>query len=450
MKSMFLANISHEIRTPMNAILGYAQILARDVSFSREQLERIATINRAGEHLLALINDILEMSKIEAGRVVRNDSAFDLHSVLQDLLAIYSGRAQAKGITLVLEKSASLPQHVHCDEGKLRQTLVNLLGNAVKFTEEGGVRLIAGASETGPGSFILSFTVADTGPGLSAEAVTQLFRPFVQSIEGAKMGGTGLGLAISRQYARLLGGDVTVESTPGHGANFTFTAVATEARATDVTREVESPPVRRLREGKTARILVVDDDETNRKLLQDILEPIGFEIKTATNGAEAVEVFSAWKPAAIMMDICMPIMNGIEATRRIRATGQSVLIIGLSASAFEEEKAEVLSSGADLFVRKPFKVNELLGDLGRHLNLQYEYGELGETAVEHADFSRIPDSLRAEFSRACDRADYEHLLKLCDTLEATEGPEIANAVRARVITFNYESLARLMSEQVRR
>jgi signal transduction histidine kinase/CheY-like chemotaxis protein len=455
LKSEFLANMSHEIRTPMNAILGYAQLLSHDPDLPKEQLARVEPINRAGEHLLTLLNDILEMSKIEAGRVTLNESAFDLHAMLDDLIEIYGARAEMKGLKFTLERPPELPRAILTDEGKLRQALVNLIGNAVKFTEQGSIVVSSGQAPLESGGFMLRFTVADTGPGLESEEIGRLFKPFVQSTAGVSAGGTGLGLAISRQYARLLGGDITVASEPGHGASFTLTARARLAEEFAVVARGETPRVLRLLEGQIrVRILIVDDNTANREVLAAILEPMGFETKRAADGAEALELFNAWHPDAILMDMRMPVMDGYKASQRIKATeeGRATFILGLTASAFEEDKTAVLASGADAFMRKPFKRDALCAVLGERLNLRYEYANtphapenVGRAATTSPiDLSGVPETLRAELLKACGEADYERLVELCDQL-GESAPVAAEGLRAHADAFEYESIVRLIA-----
>ncbi len=378
-KSTFLANMSHEIRTPMTAILGFAQILSRDRSLSSEQRQQIDTINHAGGDLLAIINDILEMSKIEAGRTTVVLCTFDLHALLEHLVEICRVRAAAKGIELALERAPEVPRWILSDEGKLRQTLLNLLGNAVKFTNAGSVRMRADVPAAEGENLTLRFTIADTGPGIPEEDVERLFQPFYQtSITISGEGGTGLGLAISKQYADTLGGTIDVKSEPGLGSIFTLTIPARAAGEDAGIEQPAHPVIRRLAPNQPpVRILVVDDYPLNRELLRSTLEPLGFEVRLAADGREAVDAYQAWHPHAILMDMCMPVMDGYEANRRIRATaaGNDTLIVALTASAFEEGKADILASGADVFVRKPFQQEALLELLGERLGLQYERSE---------------------------------------------------------------------------
>ncbi len=455
LKSEFLANMSHEIRTPMNAILGYAQLMARDDSLPSATLDKVRTINRSGEHLLSLINDILEMSKIEAGRLTYNETAVDPDELISDIIELNTERAHAKGLTLGLLRPTPLPEIIYSDEGKLRQALLNLVGNAIKFTSVGGV-FVTVRSDRGPkGGCLLTFAVRDTGPGLSDEEIGHLFKPFVQTETGVREGGTGLGLAISRQYARLLGGDILVEATPGQGATFTLSIAAKECfEAVKDKRASDLSQVTGLSEDSpTVRTLVTDDHLSNRQMLADFLETMGFEVRVAGNGAEAVEIFKEWSPHAILMDVRMPVMDGYEATRLIKATseGRKAFILAISASVFEEEKAAVLAAGADAFLRKPIRYEELLAVLGQRLKLKYVYRSAhastekgAESAPAPADFSSMSAAMRTAFIAACERVDYEEVMSLCEQLSSTD-VGAANTLRKLLNSFNYEAIIGVLS-----
>ncbi len=393
-KSVFLANMSHEFRTPLNAILGFTQLMVRDRRWPREQREDLQIVYRSSEHLLGLINDVLEMSKIEAGRTTLNRRAFDLHRLLRGLQEMFALRAEDRGIALELDLSPDVPPYVTGDEGKLRQVLMNLLGNAVKFTQEGyvllrvqtcsapaasGDRTARDVSHAEPGgqNVGIRFVVEDTGLGITSEEMERLFVPFVQTSSGRQaQEGTGLGLAISQQYVRLMGGEISVSSQPGSGSIFYFALPLEVASAGDLQ---EPPPSRRvvgLEPGQPSyRMLAVDDQEVNRKLMRKLFEPLGFEVREAANGKEAVEIWQAWEPHLIWMDMRMPVMDGYEATRRIKSTtrGMATIVIALTASALEEDRAVILSEGCDDYLRKPFREEELFDAVARHLGVRYVY-----------------------------------------------------------------------------
>src|SRR5436853_2113789 len=319
-KSVFLANMSHEIRTPMNAILGFSQLMLRDQDLTPRQCQYLGTINRSGEHLLALINDILEMSKIEAGRTTLNPSTFDLPVLLKDLEMMFRVRTDEKKLSFSVEMIGAVPRYIVTDINKLRQVFINVLGNAVKFTEQGGIGLRVRADREGATGPCLRVEVEDTGPGISADEQGKLFRHFEQTKTGQQAGtGTGLGLAISREFVRLMGGDITVSSQVGKGSVFVIHLPLKEGEAQAVQPKNKPRQVLKLQPGQeTCRVLIADDIEDNRQLLAQLLAPVGVEIRLATNGAEAVEVFEQWRPHLILMDFRMPVLDGHEAIGRIR------------------------------------------------------------------------------------------------------------------------------------
>jgi signal transduction histidine kinase/CheY-like chemotaxis protein/HPt (histidine-containing phosphotransfer) domain-containing protein len=387
-KSIFLASMSHELRTPLNAVLGFSQLLERDPAIEGESREGLQIIQRSGEHLLGLINDVLSISKIEAGKLSLAQRPFDLLELLLAVKSMIKVRAESKGLEVAFEVDLALPRGVMGDDGKLRQVLINLLGNAVKFTAHGRVTLRARWKDGRAG-----FEVEDTGPGIAPEELGRLFEAFTQTETGKEAReGTGLGLAISRQIVRLMGGEIEAESEPGRGTAFRFQVDLPEA---ELQAPQELKRVKGLAFGQKApHILVVDDTDENRILLTRLLRSTGFSVREAANGQQAIEEWQHSRPDAIFMDMRMPVMDGREASRRIReleganeATGHSghrTVILALTASAFDHEREEILSSGADDFLVKPFRVEMILEKLARHLEIQYRY----ETATNGEPPSR--------------------------------------------------------------
>ncbi|MCT7952520.1 PAS domain S-box protein [Ancylothrix sp. C2] len=380
-KSEFLASMSHELRTPLNAILGFTQVMSRDVSLNRQQQENLGIINRAGEHLLNLINDILEMSKIEAGRTTLNITGFDLLRFLKTQEEMLYLKAQSKQIKLIVEIDPEVPQYIRTDESKLRQVLLNILGNAIKFTEKGAVtlRVKTNPSHLSDSSLPLSFEIEDTGPGIAPEEINLLFEAFGQTEVGRKsQQGTGLGLPISRKYVQLLGGDIRVSSTVGKGSCFSFEIPISKANAGEIKADISPRKVMGLAPNQPEyRILVVDDLPESRRLLLTLFKSLGFQVQQAENGQEAVALWQNWQPHLIWMDMRMPIMDGYQATKQIKADpkGKETVIIALTASAFEEDRKMVLEAGCDDFIRKPFQQDVLLEKISQHLKVSYIYEE---------------------------------------------------------------------------
>ncbi len=411
-KSAFLANMSHELRTPLNAILGYADILKRRTGYTGPLADGLDIIQRSGEHLLTLINDVLDLAKVEAGKLELNPAPFHLPTFLHEIIDIIRARAEAKDLTLTYEALSPLPDTVQADETRLRQVLLNLLGNAVKFTDAGHVALRvwtrsgeyevgsreyeAGTRSEGENQsiepllptpyFLLHFEVEDTGPGIPPDQLARIFQPFEQVSEADRRAeGAGLGLAISRQIMQLMGSRLQVKSEPGHGSTFWFEV----ALPVTETIEQERPPAAREiigYEGARRRVLVVDDKEYNRMLLADMLAPLGFEVHTAEDGQQAVAATQAWRPDVILMDLVMPVKTGFEAAQEIRQQPEleGVFIIAVSASVLEADAEKSRIAGCDAFLPKPVKMDKLLDLLEARLKLSWiraEPKERGETVA---------------------------------------------------------------------
>lgn len=477
-KSIFLAHMSHELRTPLNAILGFSQLMSHDATLSPTQREHLETINRSGEHLLALINDVLELSKIEAGRLSLQEETFDLHHLLGGVESMFRLRAVKKGILLTLEQSPGVPQYIRADQGKLRQILINLLGNAVKFTPQGSVTLKveaqqpnteAGSQAQPPSSIWLNFEVADTGIGITPNEITTIFNAFVQTEAGRKsQEGTGLGLTICRQFVQLMGGDISVTSdgVPGKGTVFKFSVpvVPVEPPETEPVKTKSYSRAVGLVPGQPVyRLLVVEDVPASRRVLVKLLQTIGsvlpaaaagpesgFEVREAANGREAVDIWAEWQPHLIWMDIRMPVMDGLEATRRIKSQpqGQSTAIIALTASAFQEDREQFVAAGCDDFVGKPFREEEIAYMLAQHLGVRFVYdrpvaGQPAkplpggpETAL---DFAGLPADWRAELRRAVIEVNPEKITALVAGIRG-QHPDLAAALLERVSNFEYEAI----------
>ena len=412
-KSMFLANMSHELRTPLNVILGFTQILTHDPTLAPNQREDLETIQRSGDHLLALINDILDLSKIEAGHYSLDITHFDLISLLHTLRSMMAERASAKHIDLVFQIAPSVPQFVITDEKKLRQILLNLLSNAVKFTQTGGITLQVTAQaaeartvETLAASrvemslplstatpLVLEFVITDTGPGIAPTELDTIFDAFVQAEAGRKASsGTGLGLAISRKLLDLMGGDIRVRSTLGVGTTFTVRLPVYPASGTTADANLSERRVIGLRPGQPhRRILVVDDQPENRQVIVRILSQLGLEVQEATNGQEAVQLWQSWQPDLIWMDIRMPTLDGYEATKQIRAmeAEPTSVIIALTAQASQSDRELALAAGCNDYISKPFQEATLFLKMAEYLGLEYLYAD-AQTVANRMAPSLLP------------------------------------------------------------
>ncbi|MEB3274019.1 MAG: ATP-binding protein [Prochlorothrix sp.] len=411
-KSEFLASMSHELRTPLNAILGFTQLVQRDANLGSQSRNHVTIIRRSGEHLLELINDILEMSKIEAGRDTLNPSEFDLTDLMANLEEMLALRARSKNLHLTVQCAPTVPQQIRTDPGKLRQVMINLVGNALKFTDQGQVivRVDAASVHSDPASdvatavpqsyqpYAVTFEVEDTGFGIAAHEMDLLFEPFCQTSSGLKSGeGTGLGLPISRKFVQLMGGDLQVQSQLGQGSIFSFTIpVQGLPRSPETAALLPSsapetgPVVVGLAPGSPVpQVLIVEDNDASRLLLQRLLVGIGFDVKAVENGALGVEYWQQWQPDLILMDMRMPVLNGYDATAKIRALAQVAeadrlemagdrqttqpVILALTAGIFAEQHEAILAAGCDAVLCKPFQEAELLQVMGRYLSVQYQY-----------------------------------------------------------------------------
>jgi len=452
-KSAFLAGMSHEIRTPLNAVIGFAQLLTRDPNMGPRQHDQLQTIARSGQHLLGLINDILDLSKIEAGRLPLHLQDFDLHRLLDDLLQMFRLRAAAKALTLQWRLAPELPARLHGDAGKLRQILINLLGNAVKFTAQGQVTLRVGpAPDQAPGRWI--FEVEDTGPGIAAAEQTQLFQPFQQADAGRRSGGgTGLGLSISRRLATLMGGGLSLRSRLGEGSCFTLELPLSAAQGDALDLDFDPTPqggLPRLDPSVGAvRVLVVDDQIENRRLLRDLLEPAGFTVIEATDGQEALEAVARDAPQAVLMDLRMPTMDGCEATRRLRAQGHRLPILAVTASILQDGQTSVMTCGMDDLLDKPLNPDQLFERLAHHLGLRYLPSAAAPPPApaadpSPADLERLNPDARRALQNALDEGDPEAFEQALRAVRS-EAPALAEALSRRMQAFDYDALALWLS-----
>ena len=472
-KSEFVAKMSHELRTPLNAILGFSQVMNRDATLSSYQKEHLKIINQAGEHLLGLINDILDMSKIEAGKMTFNEVSFDLYHLLDSLENMFKLKAESVGLQLIFERAPNLTQYVLCDQGKLRQILINLLNNAIKFTKQGSVTLRVRDGEIlsrGDGENIdsnsplplcpspstLLFEIEDTGCGIAPEDLEFIFETFTQTAGSQKSNqGTGLGLPISLYLVKSMGGNLTVNSILGKGSTFKFDIKIKPVPTSKIeTMQVTRQIIKLAPNQKDYRILVVDDDSVNRQLLVKLLTSVGFNVCEATDGKAAVDLWSSWEPDLILMDMLMPVMDGYEATLQIKSTlkGQATAIIALTANALQEQQAAILSQGCDDFIAKPFQTEILFDKIAQLLGVKYIYEEL---APENSDrlaekqLKLTPDTLNmmpkqwaAELHQAALMCDDKIMLALLDQIPE-EHVDVKLALAKLVNDFRFDVIFNL-------
>lgn len=450
-KSTFLANMSHEIRTPMNAILGFSQLLQKDASLSASQHNHLNVILRSGDHLLRLINDVLEMSKIEAGRLRVNNAPCNLHWIINDIEAMFRLRTDAKDLWLEVEKEPDLPMFVNIDAGRLRQVLINLLGNAVKFTSKGGIRL---SMSHVPGQRI-QFEIEDTGIGIAKEEVNNLFKAFVQTRSGEMaQEGTGLGLSISREIVKHMGGDIEVVSEPGKGSIFSFSIKYKEAdsemsEVDDGNREVAG-----LKAGEDhCRILVVDDNESNREMLRLLLEPVGFKLRILPNGIDVLNIIREWNPSLVLLDMKMPVKDGYEVLKEVRSQKnlKKLPVVAVTASTFEEDREAAMTAGASGFLSKPVDKDALFKLISQLTPVEFSYSTVGldpasssEADSDTSGFSRaeleaVDKEVREGILEACQIGDFN---KLDPLIQQVAGQNQALAERAMKMAqeFNFDGV----------
>jgi len=465
-KSLFLASMNHELRTPLNAILGFTEILRNDSKIPAAQRKTLAIIGRSGEHLLALINDVLDMAKIDAGRMTLELSAFDLGELLHDVVDLMQVRAQAKGLQLVLDQTPACPRFVRSDQAKLRQILINLIGNAIKFTDHGGValRLDAVPMANTPGKNAaqvrLLLEVEDSGIGIAAQEQANIYQPFVRVGNTIHQKGTGLGLAITRRFVELLAGSITLHSTLGQGSTFRIELPLDIAQSAEKIAPVQRGRVVKLAPGMPKRrILIVEDQPENWQLLLQLLEPVGFEVQVAENGLAGVQAFEDFKPDLIWMDIRMPVMDGMQATAQIRQRpgGQQVKIIAITASVFKSESERILAAGMDGLIRKPYRHEEIYACLTQQLGVRF-VREAELPSDPHAPseaaaslgllpLAGLSPAVRDDLKDALLSLDGERL-KLAIAQVAVSHPDVAQALSYHAEQLGYSTILQALKTPV--
>jgi PAS domain S-box-containing protein len=445
-KSAFLANMSHELRTPLNAILGFAQILANDGNLSEAQHSAVKSIRRGGEYLLTLINDILDLAKIEAGRFELFPCAWDSQSFFQNLSEMFRIRALQKGVYFNYQAVKPLPRTLYCDDKRLRQVIMNLLSNAVKFTDHGTVTLRT--------DFIdgcLHLEVSDTGIGIAADQISTIFQPFQQSGDNYhKQQGTGLGLSICHRLVEAMGGEIRLSSRLQEGTCF-YLRIPMEAVSSleeSIPANEEQPWVlgyECLHGRSPLRILIVDDVKDNREVLQNLLAPLGFALEQAADGRECLRLARQWEPHLILMDVRMPVLDGLQTTRELRQISalRETPVIAITAGAFAKDRSESLAAGCNAYLAKPIQLHELLDVLARFLPLRWRCTD--STVPQSADNKRLPAEYLARFSEAVRRGDIQQLLELVATLEQNACcPALTAKIKRLTEAFNIKELRNLV------
>ncbi|MGK7942489.1 MAG: ATP-binding protein [Crocosphaera sp.] len=464
-KSQFLAKMSHELRTPLNAILGFSQMMNRNTSLSLEQQEYLGIINRSGEHLLSLVNDVLEMSSIEAGKVTLHKNCFNLHELIKSVQELLTLKALDQGLAFTVHQDEDLPLYLEGDEGKLRQIIVNLVGNAIKFTKVGQVDVYLSllSYDNYSRNIELQLQVKDTGMGIQKEYLETIFEAFKQTettLENNE--GTGLGLSISRQFARLMGGDISVESQLGQGSTFTCKVNMMVPTKIEGLVKQQSKRVIGLQPSQpNYRILVVEDEKNNQLLMVKILTSVGFDVRWANNGHEALEIWQKWHPQLIWMDMRMLIMDGYEASRRIRELEAEntnletpVIIIALTATVFDEDKKGILDAGCNDFVAKPFREAVIFEKMQQYLGVQYLYQDLtthlssqsvtSQVNIEqlNAEIRKMPQTWVKQLEHAALSANEKNLIRLIEQIPQTYSC-LKDSLRQMVLDLAYEKITNL-------
>jgi signal transduction histidine kinase/CheY-like chemotaxis protein len=461
-KSRFLANMSHEIRTPMNAILGYTQLMQRLPELTGKLKNYTTIIARSGDHLLALINDILEMSKIEAGSITLQAEDVNLRGLMRDIESMLKMRATEKGLALAFDINPRVPMAMHTDATKLRQVLVNIIGNAIKFTDQGSIDIRAIVQSSDAQTVVVGIEISDTGSGIAEHEKSKVFDPFEQTESGHRKGGTGLGMAISREYARMMGGDLTFDSTPGKGTtvHFTFIAQQRQDNVND-TPTVAAKSIRDLApDSAQPKILIVDDVESNREILRLLLKDVGFtEIQEVSDGKKVQAVVKLWQPDIVLMDRRMPGMDGLQATRVIRELpeAQNTRVIMVTASAFEEDRRLALASGADGFISKPFHASEILHELHRVFPaIVYRYEDISNTALPlstgnhdwQADMAGMGAGLASELIDLIECGDIVRFEQVIAERLSDTAPLLCKHLQTLAAQFDYKNISAILQQPI--
>jgi len=453
-KSTFLANMSHELRTPLNVILGLLQIMQHKKERETEEKKYLSIMTRNGEHLLGLINDVLSISKIETGKLTLIEKPFEPFLLLEDIASTFATRATAKNLEFIYKPANNLPQYVLADANKLRQVLVNLISNAIKFTQKGKIILRVSWDKD-----IASFEVEDTGIGIPENELEQIFEAFVQASNRENtQEGTGLGLSISRDIIHLMGGKIYAKSNLGKGSCFFFNVKLPKSNME--TSQTEFVRVTSLAKNQaTFRILIVDDYLESRYLLSLMLQKVGFLVQEAANGQEAIKIWSDWHPSLIWMDMRMPVLDGYEATKQIRKlelknkTLKPTVIIALTASAFKQEESEILSCGCNDILTKPFREIEIFDTLAKYLKVEFLYENIISTEIlpdkllteifERERLNQVPSEWLKELTQALTICDTDKAETIVDQIKEKDS-ELARQMQSMISNLEVDKLLDLI------
>jgi len=470
-KSLFLANMSHELRTPLNVIIGFSELMSKDKNLTKEQQNNLSTILNSGEHLLSLINDVLEFSKIELGHSKLNPVFFNFYEMIKSIEDMLQIQALKKGLELKFYSLSNIPQYIRGDKNKIRQILINLLGNAIKFTEKGRVQLRISRKDNKNNTSlqtILLFEVKDTGIGIPKKELEKIFEIFFQTNEAQKSNqGTGLGLPISKKFINMMGGDIKVKSTEGKGSTFSFDIKIEEADCSDIQTNLFTQIIIGVESNQiNYRLLVVDDDIESRKLLVNLLKSIGFNnIKEAVNGKHAIETYEKWNPRLIWMDIQMPVMDGYKAAKYIlkkekqlnknsELIDNKVIIIALTAFAFDEDRNKILKTGFDAFLRKPFREHQVYALMKKHLGINFIYennqnnqnkqNESKEKSIDYQAFvtdavKSLPAPIFEDLKKAVNHLDFELSMNVIHKISKKDS-QLAEAVEHFINDYRFDIL----------
>lgn len=447
-KSEFLANMSHEFRTPLHGIMGFSQLLLQDRRMTPDQQSSLHVIHRSGEHLLSLVNEVITLSKIEAGVLTYDAKDVNLPHLCEGLQDLFAIQATSKNLLFHIHIDVEVPQFVKTDAKKLRQILINLIGNALKFTEQGRIECLVQwrPRQSDPREHDLCFTIQDTGPGIPQHLLPKLFTPFIQdSLTREELGGLGLGLSICQRFIQRMKGEITIESAESQGTKVFFYIPVEPGEMQPAPQPSQATVVGLVENQTIYRILVVEDHPDNRQILVMLLEAVGFEVAEAENGQKAVEINQTWRPHLIWMDLQLPLLNGLEATQLIKAHNpHPPVIIALTAQALELDEVKALKAGCDDYVRKPYQADQIFEKMAQHLDITYYYKTQHHSAHSLAPMPFTVENLAQmswswiqQLYDGAIRLDEESLERLLREIPESQ-PTLKSSLGYLITTYQYD------------